>query len=160
MTSTHFRLAAFSVIVLVAANAAPAGAQSAPDLNERVGDWVVVDQLDYGTIYIDTAHVEPVDPGVYNVRTRWSFADVQTNPEGDRYRSSVALRAVNCTSQEMAIVAYADLDGERVVKTTEQPMYAVYWFNVSPASILEQIASRTCELGRRGGRLVSAGSEG
>lgn len=142
--------------VLTMVSAGSASAQSFASLDQKVGDWTVVDEVEYGTIYLDTATVEVVDADVYNIRTRWSFADEQTNVDGQQYSSSVAVRAVNCRSQEMAIVAYADLDGERVVKTSEQPLYAAYWFDINPASILEQIAARTCDLGRRVSRIAAA----
>lgn len=144
--------------VLTVVSAGSAAAQSAADLDQRVGDWSVVDEVEYGTIYLDTATVEVLDADIYNIRTRWSFADEQTNADGQQYSSSVAVRAVNCRSQEMAIVAYADLDGERVVKTSEQPLYAAYWFDINPASILEQIAARTCDLGRKLTRVAAAAS--
>lgn len=158
MNSIHRTLVA--VAISACATQSVAAQDTAPELDQKVGDWVVVDEVEYGTIYLDTAGVEVLTPDVYNIRTRWSFADVQTGRNGEEYSSSVAVRVVNCQSQEMAIMAYADLHGEQVVQSAEQPLYAVYWFDVRPSPILEQIAARTCELGRQKVRIAAATHEG
>jgi hypothetical protein len=149
-----------AVAISACATQAAAAQDPAPELDQNVGHWVVVDEVEYGTIYLDTAGVEVLMADVYNIRTRWIFADVQTSRDGEEYSSSVAVRVVNCQSQEMAIMAYADLNGEQVVQSAEQPLYAVYWFDVRPSPILEQIAARTCELGRQKVLIAAASHEG
>lgn len=130
--------------------AAPVAAQSAPGVrDDGAAEWVVIDETEYGIISLDTAHVVALEPDIYQVRTYWRFAQRQATRGGDRYDSSLAQRVVNCRSQEVAIVEYSDMDGDRVVNSVEQPMYAVHWSAVPPGSLLDRIASRTCELGRQ-----------
>jgi hypothetical protein len=137
--------------------AAPVTAQSAPDVrDDGANEWAVIDQTDYGTISLDTAHVVALEPDVYQVRTHWRFAKRQATRGGARYDSSLAERVVNCRSHEVAIVEYADMDGDRIVNSVEQPIYAVHWSTVPPGSLLDRIAARTCELGQRTMRMVSS----
>lgn len=136
--------------------AAPVAAQDTPQLREDgANQWVVIDRTDYGTISLDTAHVVALEPDVYQVRTHWRFARRQATRGGARYDSSLAERVVNCRSQEVAIVEYSDMDGDQVVNSVEQPIYAVHWSAVPPGSLLDRIASRTCEVGQRSVRVVS-----
>lgn len=140
----------FGALAVLCCMAAPAAAQSAPGSRDDGADeWVVIDETEYGVISLDTAHVVALEPDVYQVRTHWRFAQRQATRGGDRYDSSVAQRVVNCRSQEVAIVEYADMDGDRVVNSVEQPIYAVHWSTVPAGSLLDRIASRTCELGRQ-----------
>lgn len=149
------------VLAALCSMAAPVAAQDAPQLREDgANEWVVIDRTDYGTILLDTAHVVALEPDVYQVRTHWRFATQQATRGGARYDSSLAERVVNCRSHEVAIVEYADMDGDRVVNSVEQPIYAVHWSAVPPGSLLDRIASRTCELGQRLVRVVSSPAVG
>lgn len=130
-------------------------------LDERVGSWTQIDRTEFGTIYMDTTQIQALDADIYQVRTRWAFSEVQTDHEGDhRYRSSVAVRAINCRSKEMAILAYVDLNGRRVVHEADQPLYAPSWGPVNPGSVVERIATWTCTLGRQPSRLASTAPQG
>lgn len=109
------------------------------------GRWLTIDRVELGAVELDTAGVVLVAPNVYHVRTRWRFSQVQTSPEGYRYRSSVAVRGIDCRRRQMAIIAFADHDGKRVVHTEAQPFYAARWDRVTPESIVGRIASHVCE---------------
>ena len=147
-TSTTSRL--LGAVAMLYCMAAPDAAQSAPGVrDDGAAEWVVIDETEYGVISLDTAHVVALEPDVYQVRTHWRFSRRQATRGGARYDSSLAQRVVNCRSQEVAIVEYSDMDGDRVVNSVEQPMYAVHWSAVPPGSLLDRIASRTCELGRQ-----------
>lgn len=150
------------VATLVICAAAPSTAQSIPSaLDEQLGDWAVIENTDYGTVSLDTTRVEAHGDNVYHIRTRWNFARPLTSVKGQPYRSSVAVRAINCQSDEMAILAYANLDGERLVHA-ERRLYPANWSTIKPGSSVERIAKRTCELGNRSPRVTvaSAGDAG
>lgn len=134
----------------------PAAAQDLrPDVDVD-GPWLTIDRVELGAVELDTAQVVEVAPDVYTVRTRWRFAHVQTSPEGYRYRSSVAVRGIDCRRRQMAIIAFADHDGKRVVRTEAQPFYAARWDRVTPESIVDRIASHVCEHEGDGGAVASS----
>ncbi len=156
-----------ALLVLLASLAAldrPLSAQakaSGASLDERTGAWVAVERTEHGTVYLDTAAVLELGRGVYQVRTRWSFAAPHRDGDGERYRSSVAVRAVDCHTRETALLAYADRDGERTVDTRAQPLFGASWDPVRPGTPVERIAESTCALARRAGaRLASQGGGG
>lgn len=123
----------------------PAAAQDLrPDV-ELDGGWLTIDRVELGAVELDTARVVPMAPHVYQVRTRWRFADVQISPEGHQYRSSIAVRGIDCRRRQMAIIAFADHDGNRVVHVEAQPSYAARWDQVAPQSIVGRIAAHVCE---------------
>ena len=134
---------------LLAGLARPARAQEEASPLEEKGEWTLVDRGAYGAVYLDTATVEPVEEEVFRVRTRWRFNHVQSEAGGTRYRTSVALRAVDCKARRMAIIAFADRDGHGVVRTARHPLYAAHWEPVRAKSVAERIANATCDRGRR-----------
>lgn len=120
-----------------------------PTLDEAESRWVTVDRVEMGTVDVDTSRVVALGPEVYQVRTRWRFADMQTSHEGYRYQTSVAVRAIDCRNRQMALIAFADVDGQKVLRTEAQPVYAARWERVNPESVVDRIATRVCEQGRR-----------
>lgn len=131
-----------------------------PDLEDVGSRWVTIDRVELGSVELDESRVVPLGPDVYQVRTRWRFASVQTSPEGYRYQTSVAVRGVDCRRRQMALIAFADHDGGTVVRTEAQPVYAARWDRVNPESIVDRIATRVCELGGSGSGAIAASAGG
>lgn len=120
------------------------GQQLRPDVDDAHSRWVTIDQVDLGSVELDTSRLIAVAPDVYQVRTRWNFASVQTSPEGYRYESTVAVRGIDCRQRAVAIIAFADRFDERVVRTEAQPAYAARWDRVNPETIVDRIATEVC----------------
>lgn len=155
-------LVAFAAATLLI-GASPAAAQELrPDVDDAGSHWETIDQVELGSVELDTSRLVPIAPGVYQVRTRWRFASVQTSPEGYRYETSVAVRGVDCRRRQMAIIAFADRAQGHVVRTEAQPVYAARWDRVNPESIVDRITTRVCELGGAHGEAlaVDASSHG
>lgn len=144
-------------VALLAQPIQASGQELRPDVDGPGAEWVTIDRVELGAMELDVSQVVAVAPDVYQVRTRWRFADVQTSPEGYRYESSVAVRGVDCRRRQMALIAFADRDGGKVVRTEAQPMYAARWDRVNPESIVDRIATRVCELGGSSGEAMAAG---
>ena len=142
------RLLVLAAAGLFAQSSAAAAQDLRPDMDETGSRWITIDQVEFGTVDLDTSRVVVIAPDVYQVRTRWRFANVQTSPEGYHYQSSVAVRGIDCRRRQMAIIAFADHHAGKVVRTEAQPVYAARWDRVTPESIVDRIASRVCERGR------------
>src|SRR5690606_34287123 len=108
--------------------AVPAASQDPyPDLDETRGHWITVDEVEFGAVDLDIGDVEVLGPGVYQVRTRWRFANTQTTPDGRLYETSVAVRGIDCRRDEAALIAFANHHGGRAILTEVQPVYAARW---------------------------------
>src|SRR5690606_6866417 len=154
---THtFTLMALVGLLLFHRDAA-AAQQLRPDL-ALDGRWITLERVELGALELDTTHVLPMGPHTYQVRTRWQFDEVPTSPEGYRYRSSVAVRGIDCQRRMMAIIAFADHDGGRIVRVEAQPVYAARWDRVNPRSIVDRIATVVCNRAER--RAVTASLDG
>ena len=102
------RLLVLAAAGLFAQSSAAAAQDLRPDMDETGSRWITIDQVEFGTVDLDTSRVVVIAPDVYQVRTRWRFANVQTSPEGYHYQSSVAVRGIDCRRRQMAIIAFAD----------------------------------------------------
>lgn len=146
------------LLALFAATVRPVAAQAHfAALEDGGSTWVAIDHVEHGDIYLDTASIVALGEDVFQVRTRWQFARVQTDGDGEPYRTSVALRAVDCRAGEMALLAYADRDGARTVDSVQRPLYAATWEAVNPRSPAARIAERTCAIGHRADTRLAAG---
>lgn len=147
-------------LTLLLTQLAPGAAQDLrPELDEVASRWITIDRVELGAVDLDTSRVVVIAPDVYQVRTRWRFSSVQTSPEGHRYRTSVAVRGVDCRRRQVALIAFADHDGGKVVRTEAQPVYAARWDRVNPESIVDRIATQVCSRGSGGEAIAaSAGS--
>ena len=144
-------------LLAITAQAGSAAAQDLrPTLDDAASRWVTVDQVEMGSVDVDTSRVVLLAPDVYQARTRWRFATEQTAREGYRYQTTVAVRAIDCSKRQMAIIAFADHDGSEIVRTEAQPVYAARWDPVNPESIVDRITTRVCEQGRRQETRLSA----
>jgi hypothetical protein len=152
---TLLRSVPVALVAVLIQHAPAAGQDLRPSLDEAESRWLTIDRVELGTVELDTSRVVVIAPDVYQVRTRWRFADVQTSPQGYRYQTSVAVRGVDCRRKQMALIAFADHDGGNVMRTEAQPVYAARWDRVNPESIVDRIATRVCE---RGGRQTSIAS--
>lgn len=159
--ATGLRSAVARIVPLAAAllvqPVAASSQELRPDVDGPGARWVTIDQVEFGAVELDVSQVVAVAPDVYQVRTRWRFADVQTSPEGYHYQTSVAVRGVDCRRRQVALIAFADHDGVKVVRTEAQPMYAARWDRVNPESIVDRIATRVCELGSESRDALAAG---
>lgn len=149
----------FLVLLSLLLLGTPAAAQDLrPTLDEAGSSWVTIERVELGAVDLDTSRVVVMAPDVYQVRTRWRFANEQTAHEGYRYQTSVAVRAIDCRKRQAALIAFADHDGRSIVKTEAQPVYAARWDQVNPESIVDRITTRVCEQGERQvTRITSAG---
>lgn len=156
------RIADCALALLLLAGATPLAGQTQPvSLAEGDGAWAVVEQVEQGTVSVDTSAIVLLDDGIFQVRTRWEFSRVQHDAGGASYRSSVAVRAIDCPRGEMALLAFADHDRGRIVGTRAQPLYAAAWDRVNPESISARIAGLVCSVGPRRTRLAQgAGASG
>jgi hypothetical protein len=150
------RIVAVAAVGLLVQPSTSAAQDLRPDLDEARSHWITIDQVDFGTVDLDTSRVVVIAPDVYQVRTRWRFATVQTSPEGHRYQTSVAVRGVDCRRRQMALIAFADHQGGKVVRTEAQPVYAARWDRVNPESIIDRIATRVCERGSAQGSIAAS----
>ena len=154
----RFRISFLALLSLLLLAGSAAAQELRPTLDEAGSRWVTIDRVELGSVDLDTSRMVEMSPDVYQVRTRWRFANVQTSPEGYHYQSSVAVRGIDCRRRQMAIIAFADHDGTSIVRTEAQPVYAARWDQVNPESIVDRIATRVCEQGSRGTtRVTSAG---
>lgn len=148
-------------VALVLSAPEVATAQSARHaLDERNGSWAMVSEIEFGAIYLDTARIEVLQPEVYEVRTLWRFAEAQHDEEGAAYHSSVAERAIDCRSNSMALIAFADQDGPTIVNSADRPLPAAEWQSINPESVIARVADRACALGRAPRGAVQALSGG
>ncbi|HET8655003.1 MAG TPA: surface-adhesin E family protein [Longimicrobiaceae bacterium] len=159
MSSATERVTVFatlSLILLLGASRA-AAAQSAPNAElalDRRGDWAPVESIEFGTLDLDTTQVVSLGDGVYQVRTRWSFARPQRDPGGESYGTSIALRAVDCHGQRMAVLAFAELQGEHTVSSVDRPLFAATWESVDEDSAAGRLVHETCRLSARRVRIA------
>ena len=133
-----------------------AGQQLRPDVDLNDSRWVTIDEVELGSVELDTSRLIPVAPDVYQVRTRWTFASVQTSPEGYRYESTVAVRGIDCRQRAAAIIAFTDRYEDRVVRTEAQPAYAARWDRLNPATIVDRIATEVCSRAPRTPSIAAA----
>ncbi|HET7321609.1 MAG TPA: surface-adhesin E family protein [Longimicrobiaceae bacterium] len=141
-------LAAQSLLLLLLTGR-PASAQSARTVQRPLdpsAEWALVERIDFGAIYLDTAQVVPLDDGVYQIRTRWSFSHPQRDPGGESYDSSIALRAIDCSGQRMAILGFVELKGARPVGSMDRPLFAATWEQIDADTVVGHIARATCDL--------------
>lgn len=148
LRSSVLRLALLAVAGLFTQTSAVAAQDLRPDMDETGSRWITIDQVEFGSVDLDVSRMVAIAPDVYQVRTRWRFASLQTSPEGYSYGSSVAVRGIDCRRRQMAIIAFADHHGGKVVRTEAQPVYAARWDRVNPESIVDRIATEVCARGR------------
>jgi hypothetical protein len=135
-----------AAVALHAAVASGAAAQSNEyALQAGDGAWELVNRVELGAIYVDTDGIVLLKPDVYQVRTMWRFASPQRDHEGEAFRTSVAVRAVDCQAGSMAILAFADQEDDRTVNHATRSLTAAEWVSVSGSSIVGQIARTVCE---------------
>lgn len=121
-----------------------AGQQLRPDVDVAGSEWVTIDRVELGSVELDASRLVEVAPDVYQVRTRWRFAALQTSPDGSRYESSVAVRGIDCRQRAAAIISFADQLGGKIVRTEAQPAYAARWDRVNPETIVDRITTEVC----------------
>jgi hypothetical protein len=141
----------------------PASAQSARTVQltlDAGAEWVLVERIDFGTLSLDTARVVPLEEDVYQVRTRWSFTHPQRDRGGESYDASIAVRAIDCGKQRMAILGFVELQGTRPVESVDRPFFAATWETVGEDTVVGHLARLTCELVRRRDRLAERTSVG
>lgn len=155
LRSSMLRVVVLAVGGLLTQSSTVAAQDLRPDMDESGSRWITIDKVEFGTVDLDTSRVVVIAPDVYQVRTRWRFANVQTSPEGYRYQTTVAVRGVDCRRRQMAIIAFADHNGGKVVRTEAQPVYAARWDRVNPESIVDRIATQVCERGRAQGTVAT-----
>lgn len=150
---TALLLAATTLLHLACAPSAaqrPAGV-----LDEFSGAWRELGRGEHGVLYLDTAAVRVIDDQVYQVRTWWRFSAPQHEPDGATYRTSVAVRAVDCRSGRIALLAFANRDGAITTQVASQPLFAAQWDAVRPASLSARIVEAACGESRPSPRLAS-----
>src|SRR5688500_8262621 len=93
--SSTFRIVLLTPLAILMQTGNASGQDLRPVLDEAGSRWVTIDQVALGALDLDLSRFVVLAPDVYQVRTRWRFANVQTSREGYRYETSVAVRAID-----------------------------------------------------------------
>jgi hypothetical protein len=157
--SSRFRVILLIFLLIAASHfaCAPAVAQvSAALLEEGRGRWMEIDRNPQGVVYLDVESLEQMGDEIWQVRTRWAFTQPQRNSRGAPYASSVAVRAVDCRTRELALLAYADRDREAIVDEAEMPLFTAHWEPARPRSVSHRIVTSACLLAAGGSSALAA----